>query len=55
MPIIFLDLEDAVSPNDKVTARENVINALKDLDWEVTVKQFLFELMAWIRITCIEM
>ena len=30
---IFLDLEDAVSPNDKVTARENVINALKDLDW----------------------
>ena len=30
---IFLDLEDAVSPNDKVTARENVIRALKDLDW----------------------
>ncbi len=31
---IFLDLEDAVSPNDKVSARENVIKALKDLDWK---------------------
>ena len=30
---IFLDLEDAVSPNDKVTARENTIKALKDFDW----------------------
>ncbi len=30
---IFLDLEDAVSPNDKVTARENVIHALKEMDW----------------------
>jgi citrate lyase subunit beta/citryl-CoA lyase len=30
---IFLDLEDAVSPNDKESARENVIKALKDLDW----------------------
>ena len=30
---IFLDLEDAVSPNDKVSARENVIKALKELDW----------------------
>ncbi|MBT3697237.1 MAG: CoA ester lyase [Gammaproteobacteria bacterium] len=30
---IFLDLEDAVSPNDKVTARENVIKALKEIDW----------------------
>ena len=29
---IFLDLEDAVSPNDKVTARENVIKALKEID-----------------------
>jgi Citrate lyase beta subunit len=26
---IFLDLEDAVSPNDKVTARENVIKPSK--------------------------
>ena len=30
---IFLDLEDAVSPNDKVTARENVIKALREMDW----------------------
>jgi len=30
---IFLDLEDAVSPNDKISARENVIRALKDFDW----------------------
>ena len=32
---IFLDLEDAVSPNDKISARENVIKALKELDWKV--------------------
>ena len=30
---IFLDLEDAVSPNDKISARENVIKALKEIDW----------------------
>jgi len=30
---VFLDLEDAVSPNDKVFARENVISALGDLNW----------------------
>ena len=30
---IFLDLEDAVSPNDKISARENVIRALRDFDW----------------------
>ena len=30
---IFLDLEDAVSPNDKVAARQNVIKALKEIDW----------------------
>ena len=30
---IFLDLEDAVSPDDKVSARENVISALTNLDW----------------------
>ena len=27
---IFLDLEDAVSPNDKITARANIIKALKN-------------------------
>ena len=30
---IFLDLEDAVSPMDKVTARQNVIKALKEINW----------------------
>ena len=30
---IFLDLEDAVSPNDKITARANVIKALKEINW----------------------
>ena len=31
---IFLDLEDAVSPDEKVFARENIIQALNDLDWK---------------------
>ena len=31
---IFLDLEDAVSPLDKVTARQNVIKALKEINWK---------------------
>ena len=30
---IFLDLEDAVSPNDKVSARENIIATLNNLNW----------------------
>ncbi|MBS1265794.1 MAG: L-malyl-CoA/beta-methylmalyl-CoA lyase [Acidimicrobiaceae bacterium] len=30
---VFLDLEDAVSPGDKETARGNVIEALGDIDW----------------------
>ncbi|MDA8937153.1 CoA ester lyase [Candidatus Pelagibacter sp.] len=30
---IFLDLEDAVSPNDKISARANVIKALKEMNW----------------------
>ncbi|MBP0132056.1 MAG: CoA ester lyase [Nitrosospira sp.] len=30
---IFLDLEDAVAPDDKVQARKNVIGAINDLDW----------------------
>lgn len=30
---IFLDLEDAVAPPDKVQARKNVIQALNDIDW----------------------
>lgn len=31
--VVFLDLEDAVAPNDKEQARKNVIQALNDLDW----------------------
>jgi len=31
--VVFLDLEDAVAPDDKVQARKNVIAALNDLDW----------------------
>ena len=31
--VIFLDLEDAVAPDDKETARKNVIQALNDIDW----------------------
>ena len=31
---IFLDLEDAVSPLDKVTARQNIIKALKEINWK---------------------
>jgi len=31
---VFLDLEDAVAPDDKVMARKNVISALQDLDWK---------------------
>ena len=30
---IFLDLEDAVSPNDKISARRNVIKALNEMNW----------------------
>lgn len=30
---VFLDLEDAVAPDDKVQARKNIIEALHDLDW----------------------
>lgn len=30
---VFLDLEDAVAPDDKLQARKNVIAALNDLDW----------------------
>jgi len=31
--VVFLDLEDAVAPDDKVTARSNVIEALEGQDW----------------------
>ena len=31
--IIFLDLEDAVAPDEKEQARRNIIEALNDIDW----------------------
>ncbi|MET0481389.1 MAG: CoA ester lyase [Aestuariivirgaceae bacterium] len=31
--VIFLDLEDAVAPDDKATARKNIIAALNEQDW----------------------
>ncbi|MDC0948883.1 CoA ester lyase [Gammaproteobacteria bacterium] len=30
---VFLDLEDAVAPSEKLAARSNIIAALNDLDW----------------------
>ena len=31
--VINLDLEDSVSPNDKPEARQNIIQALNEVDW----------------------
>ncbi len=31
--VVFLDLEDSVAPQDKETARKNIIEALNGLDW----------------------
>ncbi|MEN8132472.1 MAG: aldolase/citrate lyase family protein, partial [Pseudomonadota bacterium] len=31
--LVFLDLEDAVAPDDKEQARLNVIKALNEFDW----------------------
>ncbi|MFK7858305.1 MAG: CoA ester lyase [Granulosicoccus sp.] len=31
--VIFLDLEDAVAPDEKAQARKNIIAALNDMDW----------------------
>lgn len=31
--VIFLDLEDAVAPDDKPQARKNIIQAVGDIDW----------------------
>ncbi len=35
---VFLDLEDAVAPPEKVQARANVIEALNDIDWRAKGK-----------------
>jgi malyl-CoA/(S)-citramalyl-CoA lyase len=31
--VVFLDLEDAVAPDDKPQARKNIIAAINDIDW----------------------
>ena len=31
--VVFLDLEDAVAPDDKAQARKNIIQAVGDIDW----------------------
>jgi malyl-CoA/(S)-citramalyl-CoA lyase len=31
--IVFLDLEDAVAPDDKPQARKNIVQALNEIDW----------------------
>ena len=31
--VVFLDLEDAVAPDDKEQARKNIIQGLNDIDW----------------------
>ncbi len=35
--VVFLDLEDAVAPDDKEQARKNVIEAINDVDWGAKV------------------
>ena len=37
---VFLDLEDAVAPNDKAVARGDVVRALRELDWRGRPKLF---------------
>jgi citrate lyase beta subunit len=37
---VFLDLEDAVAPNDKAGARGDVVRALQELDWHGRPKLF---------------
>ena len=35
---IFLDLQDAVAPPDKIAARKNIIEALNEIDWKAAGK-----------------
>jgi citrate lyase subunit beta / citryl-CoA lyase len=37
---VFLDLEDAVAPDSKAAAREDVVSALKELDWQGRLKLY---------------
>src|SRR5260370_14990961 len=38
--VVFLDLEDAVAPNQKVEARSKVIEALRTLNWGKKTRAF---------------
>jgi citrate lyase subunit beta/citryl-CoA lyase len=38
--LVFLDLEDAVAPSQKIGARRNIIEALNNLDWGRTVRSY---------------
>jgi citrate lyase subunit beta/citryl-CoA lyase len=32
--LLFLDLEDAVAPNEKADARKNIVRSIRELDWQ---------------------
>ncbi len=51
--VVFLDLEDAVAPDDKVQARKNIIQALNDIDW--APRPYRCASMAWTPTTCTAM
>jgi len=51
--IIFLDLEDAVAPDDKEQARKNIVQGLNDLDWGT--KTMMIRINVSTRITPIAM
>ncbi|HJP34443.1 MAG TPA: aldolase/citrate lyase family protein, partial [Gammaproteobacteria bacterium] len=35
---VFLDLEDAVAPSEKIGARQNIVKALNEFEWGRTVR-----------------
>ena len=51
--VIFLDLEDAVAPDEKEQAQKNIIKALNEIDWGRNPCRF--ESTDWIHIICIAM
>jgi citrate lyase subunit beta/citryl-CoA lyase len=38
--LVFLDLEDAVAPSVKPSARKNIVAALNELDWGATIRSY---------------
>ena len=51
--VIFLDLEDAVAPDEKVQARKNIIKGLNEIDWATNPCRSAST--GWTRTTCIAM